>query len=92
MSNEADTEPGEQPMSTDKRPCIKMQIRDGALHYSQIKFLPRREAVTDLDIAIGRLINGEIVWVQQRANLCNSIQRTLETVLRQPAVEQAGDD
>lgn len=92
MTTEASTEPEGEPMPADHRPCVRMQIRDGALYYSQIKFKSRREAVTDLEVAIGRLINGEVVWVQELARLTNSIQRTLEVALRQPAVEQAGDD
>lgn len=62
------------------QPCIRMQIRDGELHYKRHAY--REDAEHDADRAIRRLLNGEVVWIFQLAPLVNRVQRAVESALQ----------
>lgn len=61
------------------KPSIQMQIVDGKLVVGKAE--QRLKVVDSLDLAIKRLFDGEIVFVQQYANLPDQVQRTVTLAL-----------
>lgn len=63
-----------------EKPSIEMRIKNGELVMGKAE---RREGiVTDADIAIQRLLQGETVYVQQYAPIVRAVQRTVEMTLQ----------
>jgi hypothetical protein len=65
--------------TTQERPCIETVIVDGALVFGKVTM--RRDFVNDVDLALHRLLNGEVVQVQERTALTNALQKTIGAVL-----------
>lgn len=67
---------------TNARHAIVTQIREGELHFGKV--ITCRDYVRDVNIAVQRLLCGEVVKILQYAQLTNSVQRTIEAVLKKP--------
>lgn len=61
------------------KPSIEMQVKDGQLIMGKAAY--RQGVVSDVDLAIQRLMQGEIVFVQQYGSTVTAVQRTIEMTL-----------
>lgn len=71
------------------RPSVEMAIKEGELWIG--KAAQRVGVVSDVDLAVQRLLNGETIFCQQYGSLVTQVQRTVEQVLKKPGVVEAQD-